>query len=80
MACEESEADQKQKQIRQQNPFMLVMRQQACQPRPLVEAGPQQLLERDDAEADESGGERMTMKNCDAGERGAEQQKIDQHR
>ncbi len=58
---------------------MLVMREQACQPRPLVEAGPQKLLERDGAEADQGGSERITMKNCDAGERGGEQQKIDQH-
>ena len=55
------------------------MRKEACEARAFVEAGAQKLLERDGAEADESGGERMTMKNCDAGERGGEQQKIDQH-
>ena len=43
------------------------------------EAGAQKLLEDDDAEAGEGGGERMTMKNRDAGERDREQQKIDQH-
>ena len=59
---------------------MLVMRQEAREPWPLVEAGPHQLLERDDAKAGERGGKRMTVKDCDAGKRGGEQQKIDQHR
>ncbi len=55
------------------------MREQACQPCAFGEAVTQKLLERDGAEADEGGGERMTMKNRDTGERGGEQQKIDQH-
>ena len=30
MAGKESKADQKQKQVREENPFMLVMREEAC--------------------------------------------------
>ena len=44
-----------------------------------VEAGAKELLEDDDAKAGDSGGEGMAMKNCDAGKRGGEKQKIDQH-
>ena len=79
MAGKDSKADQKQKQVRQEYPFMREMREEACQPCAFGEAVTQKLLERDGAEADEGGGERMTMKNRDAGERGGEQQKIDQH-
>jgi hypothetical protein len=38
------------------------MRQEAREPRAFGKAGAQQLLERDGAEADERGGEGMTMK------------------
>ena len=79
MAGKESKADQKQKQIREENPFMREMREEAGEPCAFDEAGAQKLLEGDGAEAGEGGGERMTMKNCDASERGAEKQKIDQH-
>ena len=58
---------------------MLEMGEQARQACAFDEAGAQQLLEDDDAETGESGGERMMMKNRDAGERGGEKQKIDQY-
>lgn len=58
---------------------MLEMRKQARKASAFDEAGAQQLLEDDDAETGESGGERMMMKNRDAGERGGEKQKIDQY-
>ena len=45
---------------------MREMREEACQPCAFGEAVTQKLLERDGAEADEGGGERMTMKNRDA--------------
>ena len=79
MACKQSEADQKQKQVRQENPFMGEMGEETCEPGAFVEARTQELLERDGAEADEGGGKRMAMKNGDAGERRAEKQKIDQN-
>ena len=79
MACKYGKTDQKQKQIRQKNPFMGEMREEACQPCAFGEAVTQKLLNRDGAEANEGGGERMTMKNRDAGERRAEQQKINQN-
>ena len=59
---------------------MREMRKEAGEARAFDETGTQKLLHRDEAEADESGGQRMTMKNRDAGERRAEQQKIDRHR
>ena len=80
MACKESKTDQKQKQIREENPFMREMRKEACEPCAFGEAVTQELLDRDGAEADESGGERMTMKNSDASKCRAEKQKIDQTR
>ena len=67
-----SKANQKQKQVRDENPFMLEMREEACEPRAFVKAGTQKLLGRNGAEADERGGECMAMKNSDAGERGGE--------
>ena len=56
MACKESKADQKQKQIRDENPFMLEMGKEAWQACAFDEAGAQQLLEDDDAETGEGGG------------------------
>ncbi len=79
MACKESKANQKQKQVRDENPFMREMREEACEPRAFNETGTQKLLHCDDAETNESGSQRMTMKDRDAGERGGEKQKIDQH-
>ena len=79
MARQESKADQKQKQVRDKNPFMLEMDKETRQASAFVEASAQELLEDDGAETGEGGGERMTMKNCDAGKRGGEKQKIDQH-
>jgi hypothetical protein len=73
------QADQKQKQVRQEDPFMGEMREEPCQPCAFGEAFTQKLLERDGAEAGEGGGKRMTMKNRDTGERDGEQQKIDLH-
>ena len=70
MACEESKADQEQKQVRDENPFMLEMGKETWQASAFVEASAQELLEDDGAETGEGGGERMTMKNCDAGKRG----------
>jgi len=58
---------------------MRVMRIEACQACAFDEAGTQKFLERDNAEADESGGKRMTMEDGDAGERDAKEQKVDQH-
>jgi hypothetical protein len=55
------------------------MRKEACQACAFIEAGTKELLGGDDAEADESGGERMAMEDGDAGKRDGEQQKIDQH-
>jgi hypothetical protein len=55
------------------------MGEQAWQACAFDEAGAQKFLEDDDAETGECGGERMMMKNCDAGERGGEKQKIDQY-
>ena len=75
MAGKDSKSDQKQKQVREENPFMPEMRKEACEARAFDETGTQKLLHRDDAEADESGGQRMTMKNRHAGERDGEQQK-----
>jgi hypothetical protein len=79
MACKESKADQKQKQIRQENPFMGEMREETWEPGAFVEARTRELLERDGAEADEGGGKRMAMKNSDASKCRAEKQKIDQN-
>jgi hypothetical protein len=56
------QADQKQKQVRQEDPFMGEMREEPCQPCAFGEAFTQKLLERDGAEAGEGGGKRMTMK------------------
>ena len=55
-------------------------RKQARQARAFDEAGAQKLLEDNDAESGNGGGERVMMKNRDAGERRGEKQKIDQHR
>src|SRR6266508_4908775 len=79
MAGKESKAHQEQKQVHQEDPFIRVMRIEACQAGAFVEARTQKFLECDNAEADESGGKRMTMEDGDAGERGAEKQKVDQH-
>lgn len=81
MPGKESKADEKQKQVGDEHPFMGEMREQAGEACPFDEAGAQKLLDDDDdAQAGQSGRERMPMKNCDAGKRGGEQQKIDQHR
>jgi hypothetical protein len=80
MAGEQSKTDQEQKQVRQEDPFVGVMRIEAFEARAFVEARTQKLLERDNAEADESGSKRMTMEDGDAGECGGEKQKVDQHR
>jgi hypothetical protein len=80
MAGEHSKTDQEQKQVRQEDPFVGVMRIEAFEARAYVEARTQKLLERDNAEADESGSKRMTMEDGDAGECGGEKQKVDQHR
>ena len=58
---------------------MLEMREEFRQACAFGEAVRQKLLDGDGAEADQSAGQRMTMKNCDAGERGGKKQKIDQH-
>ena len=58
---------------------MLEMREESRQACAFGEAVRQKLLDGDGAEADQSAGQRMTMKNCDAGERGGKKQKIDQH-
>ena len=55
------------------------MGEETWEPCAFVEARTQKLLERDGAEADEGGGERMAMKNGDASKRRAEKQKIDQN-
>ena len=62
MACKESKADKKQKQVCKQNPFMLEMRKETGQSRAGDEPGTQQLLQDDDAQAAESDGERMPVK------------------
>jgi hypothetical protein len=80
MPGKESKADEKQKQVGDEHSFMGKMREQAGEACPFDEAGAQKLLDDDDAQAGQSGLERMPMKNCDAGKRGGEQQKIDQHR
>jgi hypothetical protein len=74
MACKNGKTDQKQKQVREKNPFMGKMRVEPCQARAFGEAGTQELLYGNCAEAGKSGCQRMTMENCDAGERGAEKQ------
>jgi hypothetical protein len=79
MARQEGKADQKQKQIRDENPFVLEMGKETREASAFVEAGAQELLEDDDAKAGDGGGKGMAMKNCDAGKRGGEKQKIDQH-
>jgi hypothetical protein len=58
---------------------MREMRVETRQAGPPDEAGAQEFLERDNAEADESGSKRMAMEDSDAGERRREKQKIDQH-
>jgi hypothetical protein len=58
---------------------MREMRKETRQARAFDKADTQELLDDDGTKADESRGERMTMKNCDAGERDAEKQKIDQY-
>jgi hypothetical protein len=75
MAGEHSKTDQEQKQVRQEDPFVGVMRIEAFEARAFVEARTQKLLERDNAEADESGSKRMTMEDGDAGECGGEGRK-----
>jgi hypothetical protein len=72
MSCKESKADQKQKEVCKQNPFMLEMRKETGQSRAGDEPGTQQLLQDDSAQAAESDGERMPVKNGHAGEREGE--------
>jgi hypothetical protein len=79
MASKKRKAYQEQKQVRNEDPLMRVMRIEPGETWAFVEAGAQELLERDNAEADESGSERVTMKEGDAGECGGEQQEIDQY-
>ena len=57
MARKEGKTDQKQKQVRDENPFMLEMGKETRQARAFVEAGAQKLLEDDGAETGEGGGE-----------------------
>ena len=79
MAGKEGKADQKKKQIGEENPFVREMREEACKARAFDETRTQKLLERDGAQADEGRGKRMAMKNGDRGERRAEKQKINQN-
>src|SRR5262245_55242290 len=80
MACQESKADQKQKEVCKQDPLMLEMRNETGHPRAGDEPGAQKLLQDDNAQAGDSDGERMPVKNGDAGEREGEEQKIDADR
>ncbi len=77
MAGKQRKANQKQKQIGDENPFIGEMGEQAGQPGSFDEAGPEQLLENDDAKPGERGGEGVPMKNGDGGKGRAKQQKID---
>jgi hypothetical protein len=58
---------------------MLEMGEKAREPRAFVETCAQKLFDDDGAEAGDSDGERMPMKNRDARERSGEKQKIDQN-
>ena len=69
MAGKEGKADEEQKQIGKQDPFMGEMGKEAREPRTLVEAVPKQLLQDDGAEAGERGCERVAVKNRNASER-----------
>src|SRR5262245_65302311 len=80
MARQEGKADQKQKEVCKQDPFMLEMRKETGHPRAGDEPGTQKLLQDDDAQAGEGDGERMPVKNGNAGEREGEKQKIDANR
>src|SRR5262245_56672445 len=80
MACKESEADQKQKEVGKQDPFMLEMRKETGKSRAGAEHRTQQLLQADGAQAGESDGDRMPVKNGNARECEGEQQKIDADR
>jgi hypothetical protein len=79
LAGKEGEADQKQKQVRKQHPFMREMGKEAGEARAFSEAFAQELLDDDGAKTDEGGGERVAVKDRDGRERGTEQQKIGDH-
>src|SRR5262245_9383682 len=79
MAGKERKADEEKKQIGDQHPFMGKMGKEAGEPGALVEAVPNQLLHDDGAKTGERCRERMAMKNRNASERDAEQEKIERH-
>ena len=55
MACENDETDQKQKQVREKDPFLGKMRVESCETRAFGEVGTQELLYRNGAEAGKCG-------------------------
>ena len=65
MAGKEGEADQKQKQVRKQHPFICEMGKEAGEARAFSEAFAQELLDDDGAKTDEGGGERVAVKDRD---------------
>ncbi len=79
MAGEEREADEQEKQVGDQDPFMRKMGKETGESGALFEAVPKQLLGNDGAKTGECDRERMAMKNRNAGERDAEQEKIGHH-
>ena len=79
MAGKERKADEKQKQIGKQDPFMGEMGEEAGELGAFVETVRKQFLDDDGAETGEGYRERVAVKNGDARQRDAKQQKIGHH-
>jgi hypothetical protein len=77
MARQERKADEKQKQIGEQDPFMGEMDEETGETGTLVETVPKQLLDDEGAKTGERYRERVAVEDRDASERDAEQKKIE---